>query len=295
MLSCRACTWQLRYGRSCCRDGVGLQRRLQRSFSAATASSVLPSSHASFSSRHGLGVRYRSIASENTRIYGARSAVLSRQVRGSLGGGAVRFASVQVLERPEVATATTATATATTTASQTPLSSRRATGLKRRYRDDEPWAEKKEEEEEEEGEEDPSREIGAGPIAPKPVPYAKTSPNSWHDSTNSKAQRDRYIANTRRDINDPVTNMESTLDLQRARREARYLKDPLALANRVRSLLQGSKEPQPSMAYALTRVASKRQQCTVAWNHLIDYEMSKGKVKNALKAYNDVGSNNDHL
>ena len=42
-------------------------------------------------------------------------------------------------------------------------------------------------------------------------------------------------------------------------------------------------------ALELVRLASKDVECTVSWNHLIDYEMSKARVAEAVKLYNEVG------
>ncbi len=68
-------------------------------------------------------------------------------------------------------------------------------------------------------------------------------------------------------------------------KELRYLRDPLKLADHVRSILRNDEEPK---ALELARAASKDIECTVAWNHLIDYGMSKGKVNATLKLYNEV-------
>ena len=74
-----------------------------------------------------------------------------------------------------------------------------------------------------------------------------------------------------------------------ARREIfnqlRYLQDPVRLANRVRILLRDGNLDQ---AMELVRAASKTIPCTVSWNHLINYQMYEGKVKAALKTYNEV-------
>lgn len=43
-------------------------------------------------------------------------------------------------------------------------------------------------------------------------------------------------------------------------------------------------------ALALVRLASKDIQCTVSWNYLIDFYMSKGKPSEAIKLYNEVGA-----
>ena len=47
-------------------------------------------------------------------------------------------------------------------------------------------------------------------------------------------------------------------------------------------------------ALEIVRLASKDVECTVSWNHLIDYEMSKARVSNAVKLYNEVSSCLDH-
>jgi len=42
-------------------------------------------------------------------------------------------------------------------------------------------------------------------------------------------------------------------------------------------------------ALAIVRLASKDVECTVSWNYMIDYYMSKAKVTDAVKLYNEVG------
>jgi len=69
------------------------------------------------------------------------------------------------------------------------------------------------------------------------------------------------------------------------RRELQFLPDPLRLAGRVKAALQKGDEEK---AVLLTQKASKMMSCTVSWNHLIDYQMSKGHVVPAMKTYNDV-------
>ena len=69
--------------------------------------------------------------------------------------------------------------------------------------------------------------------------------------------------------------------------EMRWLKDPLKLADHIVSLLR---QDEFQKALAIVQRASKDMECTVSWNHLVDYEMSKGHVTNAVKLYNDVRS-----
>ena len=67
--------------------------------------------------------------------------------------------------------------------------------------------------------------------------------------------------------------------------ELRFLKDPLKLAEHtVRLLHKGETEK----AYELVKLSSKSLACTVSWNHLMDYEMSKERAANAMRIYNDV-------
>lgn len=65
----------------------------------------------------------------------------------------------------------------------------------------------------------------------------------------------------------------------------KFLKDPLKLAEHVRiSLKAGDFDT----TLAIVRAASKDVQCTVAWNHLIDWQLSQGKMNAAIKTYNEM-------
>lgn len=119
-------------------------------------------------------------------------------------------------------------------------------------------------------------------------PAKAYSPKSWLRSTQALSQRKRYIAATRRNIQADTMDDEAALDERRVRKELKYLKDPLALADRVRSLLKDATVPEPLKAYSMVRIASRTIQCTVAWNHVMDFEMSKGRISVAMKAYNEV-------
>ena len=65
----------------------------------------------------------------------------------------------------------------------------------------------------------------------------------------------------------------------------RWLKDPLKLGDHTVSLLRADNFQK---ALEIVRIASRDVECTVSWNHLVDYEMSKGRVQNATKVYNEV-------
>jgi len=68
-------------------------------------------------------------------------------------------------------------------------------------------------------------------------------------------------------------------------KELRYLTDPLKLAKNTLDLLRRDEHLK---ALELTRLASRKMPCTVSWNHIIDYNMSKGRVSAASKTYNEV-------
>ena len=72
-------------------------------------------------------------------------------------------------------------------------------------------------------------------------------------------------------------------------KELSYLGDPLKLANQVCKLLVQDKFDDAEL---LVQTASKHHPCTVSWNHLINWQLSKGKVNDALKTYNEVCSQN---
>lgn len=64
-----------------------------------------------------------------------------------------------------------------------------------------------------------------------------------------------------------------------------YLKDPLKLAEFVRKCLR---DDDFESAEAIVRAASKDILCTVSWNHLIDWQLGKGKMNAAIRTYNEV-------
>lgn len=68
-------------------------------------------------------------------------------------------------------------------------------------------------------------------------------------------------------------------------KELVWLRDPVKLAENTIGLLRNDDHEK---AIDTVRMASKNTSCTVSWNHLIDYDMSKGKVQKAVKIYNEV-------
>ena len=67
--------------------------------------------------------------------------------------------------------------------------------------------------------------------------------------------------------------------------ELKYLQDPFKLAEHVRYTLRNM---DPDKALDLCRLASKRQEVIVAWNHCIDWFMSCGKPWQAISVYNEM-------
>ena len=83
----------------------------------------------------------------------------------------------------------------------------------------------------------------------------------------------------------PDRSVVPYLDPTALEKELRYLQDPMKLADNTISLL---KKNDFEKALALVKMSSRTMACTVSWNHLMDYEMFKGRVSNAMKTYNDV-------
>ncbi|KAL9085378.1 MAG: hypothetical protein Q9159_004722 [Coniocarpon cinnabarinum] len=75
-------------------------------------------------------------------------------------------------------------------------------------------------------------------------------------------------------------------DRQRAnlRTELKYLSDPLKLANYVQHIVDQDYDK----ALALVRLSSRAVSNTVAWNHLIDSNMRRGKTKAAIDLYSEM-------
>ncbi|TAQ86785.1 hypothetical protein B7494_g4900 [Chlorociboria aeruginascens] len=65
----------------------------------------------------------------------------------------------------------------------------------------------------------------------------------------------------------------------------KYLTDPLKLADYIRKILRDDGFP---TAQAIVRAASKSMSCTVSWNHLIDWQLSREKMNAALSTYNEM-------
>lgn len=77
----------------------------------------------------------------------------------------------------------------------------------------------------------------------------------------------------------------TTQDKKHLELELKYLPDRVKLAQHVHYTLRNN---QPAKALELCRLASKMHQVTVAWNHCIDFHMTRNEIPQALKIYNEM-------
>ncbi|KAF2852875.1 pentatricopeptide repeat protein-like protein [Plenodomus tracheiphilus IPT5] len=74
-------------------------------------------------------------------------------------------------------------------------------------------------------------------------------------------------------------------DWNRRKRELRYLQDPLELATFVSNELRKDRVEE---MLQLVIMASHSMECVVSWNHIVDHYLTKGRVTDAIKVYNDM-------
>lgn len=77
-------------------------------------------------------------------------------------------------------------------------------------------------------------------------------------------------------------NLDTELSMKK---HLQYLQDPMKLSNYVRSTLRNDDF---ETAEKVVHFASKKMQCVVSWNHLVDWQLSKGRMNAAIKIFNDV-------
>lgn len=65
----------------------------------------------------------------------------------------------------------------------------------------------------------------------------------------------------------------------------KYLRDPIKLAEFVRETLRSNDY---DLAQKVVNEASSSIACVVSWNHLIEWQLSKGRMNAAMKCYNDM-------
>ena len=92
--------------------------------------------------------------------------------------------------------------------------------------------------------------------------------------------RNPYVPQQRR-----PSEQHELFNLGNLGKEVKWLRDPLKLGDHTVKLLR---QNDPLKALAIVRLASKHVQCTVSWNYMIDYHMSKGNVKSGVQLYNEV-------
>lgn len=118
------------------------------------------------------------------------------------------------------------------------------------------------------------------------IPRKDDHPEPSSSSTNPR-QTDRVAlakhdrTTKQRDPNQ-ASGEKKTRELKQ---ELTYLEDPLKLAENTVKLLR---KDDHEKALDIVRMATKRTSCVVSWNHIIDYQMSKGKIHPAEKIYNEV-------
>ncbi|KAI7159505.1 hypothetical protein KC349_g4104 [Hortaea werneckii] len=82
----------------------------------------------------------------------------------------------------------------------------------------------------------------------------------------------------------PATEV-TTFDKKALRKELEWLPDPIKFTEHVQYTLRCEK---PAKALELVRLASKTRQCTVAWNHVVNYHMQRGRPRDAFAVYNEM-------
>ena len=91
-----------------------------------------------------------------------------------------------------------------------------------------------------------------------------------------KSRGTRPLSKSRR----PNLETESSM-----KKHFQYLQDPLKLAEYIRRTLRNDDF---ETAEKVVQYASKTLQCVVSWNHLVDWQLSKGRMNGAIKTFNEV-------
>lgn len=69
------------------------------------------------------------------------------------------------------------------------------------------------------------------------------------------------------------------------KKHLQYLRDPMKLSDYIRTTLR---HDDFETAEKVVQYASKTMQCVVSWNHLVDWQLSRGKIGGAIKTFNEV-------
>lgn len=102
-------------------------------------------------------------------------------------------------------------------------------------------------------------------------------PTTFHSPTSVSVP---YTKHKQRAIAESSVFSKQSLEI-----ELSWLCDMLKLSDHTLNLLQ---KDDFHKAYELLKLASKKYDCTISWNHLINYQMGKGRVANAINLFNDV-------
>ncbi|KAI4096707.1 MAG: hypothetical protein LQ344_000847 [Seirophora lacunosa] len=113
---------------------------------------------------------------------------------------------------------------------------------------------------------------------PPPLSFSRSDEDEKTASDNSLSGERSVVEKHSPEARDP--RRERQLD-----QELVWLRDPVKLAENTISLLR---KDDHERALETVRKASKSVPCSVSWNHLIDYDMSKGKIQKAIKKFNEM-------
>ena len=106
----------------------------------------------------------------------------------------------------------------------------------------------------------------------------------WHVKTINRPNRKEEKKYENAGSHNPKKIRSTAKSKERADREAslhlKFLKDPIKLAHFVRETLRDNNY---DLAQAVVNEASARMPCVVSWNHIIEWQLSKGKMNGALK------------
>lgn len=114
-----------------------------------------------------------------------------------------------------------------------------------------------------------------------------TISNSSSELSTTRFERNRQEWLRSRGVRPPSKvkrrpNLETEASMNK---HLQYLRDPLKLSEYVRTTLRNDDF---ETAEKVVHYASKKMQCVVSWNHLVDWQLSKGRMNAAIKIFNDV-------